>query len=410
MKISGKSQSMKTHLIQSLSWLVLIVASAFILWGQAEIIHIVELLLVFMILRGLRLFSQWNQKALSEEEREALAIELVHKMTDEEAVMGENDLAGYDASQELDKVLSSPEYAWRLNAIYSQSVPRSRADILSEAACLVIMMPAVFLVGLMLTQELVTLSGSTRWNVGVALAASVAGYFVLNIVSSKCSAVGIRLRWAVMLTALIITGVTVCAKHPYLLQSGAERRRQMAERVWNMGFLIEACRHADVLFAYAKDLAEAGRIESAAAVYERGLMMEPHNNEARHDLVVLYEKSGRDQDAQRHRNMMTPRNRSSDRLFAQLENIRPLPEVAPKRHSRFVICLVGIGDVPDALFDRVGAEVAARLGVEVGRYSRKLDLPDADRVNGLRGGRQWNVDSLFKAFSAQGAPFPTGAC
>lgn len=407
------ARMLREHLIQAISWAVFVVASAFIIWGQADIKYIIELLVLFVLLRGVRLFSQWRQRPLSEEEKQGLAAALAREMLDarEAGRRAEGHAeAGHGALRGLDAVLSSPEYARRLEARYARHAPRARGDILSEAACLLVAAPSVFFMVLMLTQNIVTISGTTRWSMGVALAVAAAVYFILNVIHDRNAALGIRLRWLAAATAFVVTGVTVCARHPYLLESGAERRRQMAERVWSMEFSVEACRHADVLFACAKDLAAAGRGSDAALLFERGLLMEPHDFRARQMLISLYEQMGRGDDAARHQRMLTRRDRSSDRLFVPFEAVRPLPELAVRQHAGFVLCLVPVGEVPDVLLNRAGAEAAARLGVPVARYPKKIQLGAADRFNGVGGGGQWLADSLFGAFSKQGAPFPSGAC
>lgn len=216
--------------------------------------------------------------------------------------------------------------------------------------------------------------------------------------------------------ALVYVGVTV--HHPYLDPRAEDRVRLAAERVLELENNVVAGGYADRVFAYADELSARGEIPRAIALYRQGLQLAPRAERARRRLAALERELAptRREAAPRIRDPRPRAQGLSPAAFARLpfwDGERSLHPVPPCRIDaglesvpRTTVVLVSLGPVPLDLVRAVGDVLHEELGLPVCRVEEPLPLPDADRIQGVFVGRQWNVDALVRDFWERSRPMP----
>lgn len=267
---------------------------------------------------------------------------------------------------------------------------RSPRDIALESVSLLVVVPCALLLVLMLTTNIVAFTGVTRWPIASGLVAALALHFGPGYL--KRPLLRGYYRSVIAFSLLVATAWVITHQHPYLVASGAEKRRLVAEKVWNLGHTFEAARHADKLFAYGDDLIAEGRLADAVVVYERGLSFDIYNDAARQRLADVSKELG-----------VTPlpvraTGRSSTALWVKPEAATPIQRVPSPAPEGFNLVLVPCGSIPDKVLDRLAAEVTARIEIPVYRYHSNITLPPPDRSHGLIGHRQWHPAPLWGKF------------
>lgn len=279
----------------------------------------------------------------------------------------------------------------------------TRLDLITEIFSALIVLPGATLLCLMLTTNIVDFSGIAGWPLAAAMIAAIVIHFCINLIPGTLQHLRIYARLSLVLAILIASFGAAKERHPYLLESGATKRRMIAEKVWNLGLSIEASRHTDKLFAYAEDLITENRLEDAVTVYQRGLTIDPHNRAAHAHLSKVFDRLGRQTEANHHRQIASQALRLAGVLQTSQDPIPPLEFLPERAATNFRICLVPIGEVPDGLLDRVGAELIKRGKVPVFRSRETLALPAPDRINGVIGLPQWNAENLWRIFTISSA-------
>ncbi len=215
--------------------------------------------------------------------------------------------------------------------------------------------------------------------------------------------------------ALVYTGVTI--RHPYLDPRREDRVKLAAERVLALDSSVVAGAHADWVFTYAAELASRGEVERAIALYQRGLHLAPHAEDARRRLAALERRLDPRVDVLAPSRDPRPRaqGRSADEL-ARLplwdgeRPLHPLPScrIDPSLEAvpRTTVVLVALGPVPSDLVEAVGFVLREELDLPACRLDEPLPLPDADRIRGVVFGRQWNADALARHFRERSQPLP----
>lgn len=288
---------------------------------------------------------------------------------------------------------------WLIKALAHHE--RSRLDVGVEALSLIVVVPCTLLIVLMLTNNIVAFTGIARWPIATSLVAAISLHFGPGLI--KAPVLRGYYRAIIAFVMLATTAGVMQARHPYLLATGPDKRRLVAEKVWNLGHTFEAARHADKLFAYAEDLIAERRPADAAVVLERGLIFAPYNEAARQRLTGISQFPG-----------TTPPlpegsvHRSSTALWVKPENVSPVAAFPTSPPRGFSIVLVPCGTIPEQVLNRVAAEVSARIGLPVYRYHTSLILPPPDRSFGLIGNRQWLPASLWTKFTETSPAI--GAC
>ncbi|HEY9248841.1 MAG TPA: tetratricopeptide repeat protein [Rariglobus sp.] len=374
------------HLLNKLLLTALLALACMVLWGGVDLSmtwRIVGLLIAF---RLIGLFKEWTRKQPTASQWVEIETNVARE------VLAEHP------QWTIDQVLASPEYRETVHGLHTQARPADRRDIALEALSLFVVIPSGMLLPLMLTSPIVSFSGVARWSIILSLASGIGLHFLPSLIDRNKPLPRIYCRMAVSGIMVAITGGVLLFKHDYLIKTGPEKRRIIAEKVWNLGQSIPASRHAGALFAYADDLAAEGRLADAVTVYERGLSLDPHNLPARQKLSVISANRGIPADS---RAEILPGQNSQSRsttLWVRPENVTPAARLPQPPPSAFSIVLVPVGDVPAGLIDRLAAELKARSELPVYRYESPVSLPPPDRTLGLIGPRQWHPKSIAASF------------
>lgn len=298
---------------------------------------------------------------------------------------------------------------------------RADADLLSDALSLVVTAPGALVLALMLTSPIMSWTGFDRGPALLALAIGAALYFSPKLLPALADRARPPLRLAITAGVLFSAIAVAEARHPYLLMTGAEHRRVIAERVWDLGVTIGSARHSDHLFAYARDLENEGRWADATTVYQRGLTLDAYSADAHRGLARALDALGRSAEAADSRLAAAYLENPSDihapsaasALDARADS--RLPAFDWSHASKHRICLVPIGDVSTTLLARAGAGLAHTLGVEVFLWAEEppLPLPAPGRRLGLASAPQWEPAPLLRELFARlhseisgGRPFP----
>lgn len=384
-------------LVHKLVVTVFVVLMGMVLWGVVEIQTLFEAVGALALLRSWSLIRQWNRRTPTEQEWTEMAARLAESMlpdgTDEER------------SAALSDILASPEYLAKLKQLRIYTQVRDRRDLCTELVYLNFFMPVSILLVLMLTSNIVSFNGVARWPGVTGVAVAISLYFIPNLYPVTNVARRLSVRTGIAIIVLAGTIALAETRHPYLLKLGPERRRMQAMQVLKLGTSVEAYRHADMLFAYANDLKQAGLLEEALKMYEQGLEMAPRDAAAHNLCAEIDDKLGRGAEADRHRAMANFATIKPGQLLVSMEQARPLPVLQPRPRGHFTLCLVPYGDVPIAMLDWVGREIEARSHVPTCRFPKTFALPDPDRRNGFLGSVQWNVEPLLRDFYSKHGPF-----
>jgi predicted Zn-dependent protease len=369
------------HLLNKLLLTALFVLAGMVLWGGVDLSmtwRIVGLLIAF---RLAGLFKEWTRKQPTSSQ-----------WVEIEAAVAQDILVEHP-QWTIDQVLASSEYRETVHGLHTQARPADRRDLALEALSLFVVIPSGMLLVLMLTSPIVSFSGVARWSIVLSLASAISIHFFPSLIDKTKSLPRIYCRMAVAGIMLVITGGVLLLKHDYLIKTGLEKRRIIAEKVWNLGVNIPASRYADALFDYADDLTSEGRLADAVTVYERGLSLDPHNLPARQKLSVISAKLGI---PGAHAEIPPEQNikSRSAMLWVRSENVTPAARLPQPPPSGFSIVLVPVGEVSDRLIDRLAAELKARSELPVYRYGSPVSLPPPDRTFGLIGSRQWHPRSI----------------
>lgn len=366
------------------------------------------LLLGLVILaRGIYLWLAWQSPRPGDprwewgERQEAIKIWRAERYVGEAAERG-GDERGSDEfpdAEIVERIRARP--GWRED-FARRHAWRSDADIISESLSLCTVLPGAMLLALMLTSPVVAWAGSDRGPVAVALAAGVAFHFAANMMPSS------RPRWRIgarglLLVLVLAPGFLVAqARHPYLLSHGTTQRRLLAERVWQLGYAVEAGRYAGLLIDYAKDLEAENRWADAATVYLRALALDALSAEAHEGMARVHDASGDAESAAEARRMARAIVAGPGFIPGAVwveEDARPLPVFEWGEAARLRVCLVPMGVVPSDLLDAAGARLADELGVEVYRWTETPPaLPAAGRKSSLLGRPQWDPATLARVF------------
>lgn len=375
----------------------IIVAAALLAFGAVERERLYWLLGGFVALRAGALWREWRKPREGDERwRELERAHAADWWREERAELaGEDADAGEPGEAELARTATRAEVR---AAFARRHARRADLDIASEAWSLFCVAPGAFLLALMLTSPVVSWTGSDRGPATLALLAGVGLHFLANLIPAARPVARASARAA--LTACVIApGLLVAqARHPYLLARGAEHRWLIAERVWHMGLTVGAGRHASLIADYARDLEREGRPADARTAYERALRLDAYDGDAREGLARVLEALGEHEAAADTRRAGEWNADPHGADSAGPEEDSPLPLFAWGATERLRICLVPVGDVPDALLDQAGRRMGRVLGAEVCRWPEALPLPESERRAGLLGAEQWRAGTLMDAF------------
>lgn len=382
-------------ILKPLFKVLLMVVAALLLRGAVEREQLFVLLGLVVLARGYFLWAEWRKPDASDPRWYEL--ESAHAegwWIDEEEQAGRDEPVPTEA--EINQTKARPE----VRAAFVKLHPRrTDQDILSEAAGLVITMPGTLLLALMLTVPVVTWTGFDRGPAALALAAGVAMHFSANWIPTNLAGARIALRAALMAAVISTSLIVAAARHPYLLKQGAEYRRMIAERVWQLGRTVEAGRYAAVLVDYAGDLEEQRRWAEARAVYQRALELDAYSEKGHEGLsrvlVALGEKKPADEGA------ASVTVASRDDAIETMGKVDALRVFDWRPARRLQICLVPVGEVSDELLNAAGSRFSRVVGVDVYRWAEVLPLPGSDRRAGLLGNAQWLPETVLNLFMAK---------
>ena len=322
-------------------------------------------------------------------------------------------LSRYPDEAEIERVRARPGWSEDFARRHGR---RTDLDIFSEAGSLVLLLPAAFLLALMLSSPVVSWSGGDRGPAAFALAAGVAAHFAANLIPTGRGGLRAVVRGVLLIAVLAPSFGVAEARHPYLLATGRDHRRLLAERVWSLDWSITAGRYASVLVDYAKDLETDARWSDAVIVYQRALELDAFLAEA---ALGLERARGRLEGSERGAPVAVanrPPGKGDDFVGVRPGRGESLPAFDWRGTRRLKICLVPVGPVPSALVDEAGRGMEQELGVEVFRWSEPpLALPRAGRNSAMLGHPQWEPVSLMQGFidrlkaEAEGGRMASGA-
>jgi hypothetical protein len=379
---------------------LLAVALALLLQGRVERERLFMLLALAILARVYFLWREWRKPRPGDARWEKLeADEAALARADVEVYTGDAAAQGGSARERVDSDLKWCGDFVRWHA------RRTDGDLLSEALSLVTVAPCAFLLALMLTSPVVTWSSYDRGPASFALGAGIVLHFAANWIPATRPKRRVLARAILFVTMLVPTFLVAKERHPYLLASGEEHRRLIAERVWSLGFSIEAGRHAGLLVSYARDLEAERRWADAVRVYKRAvaldaLLVAGHEGLARaHEALGNIAAASEARLAARAADDRKSANAAGVAVEAEVVKVDPLPAFDWRPAERLRVCLVPIGRVPDRLLDVAGNRLARELGVEVYRWTdTPPPLPEAGRKAGWLGNPQWSPVPLYQAF------------
>lgn len=398
--MAGAMQVALRLVFELLLKVLLAVALALLLQGRVERERLFMLLALAILARVYFLWREWRKPKPGDARWEKLeADEAALARADAEVDAGDAAERGGPARERVDS-----DSKWR-GDFDRWHARRTDGDLLSETVSLVTLAPCAFLLALMLTSPVVTWSGYDRGPASLALGAGIVLHFAANWIPAARPGRRILVRAVLFAAVLGPTFLVAKERHPYLLASGAEHRRMIAERVWSLGFSIEAGRHAGLLVDYARDLEAERRWTDAATVYQRALALDAllvagHEGLARaHEALGDAAASAEARLAARAAADQMNSNAAGVAVEEEIGKADPLPAFDWRPAERLRVCLVPIGRVPDRLLDVAGNRLARELGVEVYRWTdTPPPLPEAGRKAGLLGDPQWSPVPLYQAF------------
>jgi hypothetical protein len=375
---------------------------AVILFGVVSTEQVAGLLAVFIGLRLILLLIEAFQKPISEEswaERTAKLIESFGALSPEER-------SAYAAAWKLPENATAEGLARaETQQLRARSVPqRSRWELLADAAGVLAFTALIPLDVGLATESFFSLNRSFELAEIAVLATCLLLYGLPQFRVLAFRSARVRtLWWSVpFFPALLVLGLLVVAKHPYLNPLNPEHRRLAAERVaaiMHAGNNVVAASHVNWVFRYAQDLEAKGEKDKAIAWYRTGLELDSNRQDMRLRLKALESTSGE----------------SSTSTAATTDTIDPyaplwpasfsFPEVPTGRLdeslqqlSKGTVVLVPVGPVPDVLLASIAYVIQHELGLPVIAADAPIPLTKATRTHGLLVGEQWNVDELGRAF------------
>jgi len=255
-----------------------------------------------------------------------------------------------------------------------------------------------FLVTLFVS-DIVVLDDREEWGVVLLLASVALLHFGLLKLAEQKQTISnfILVAWGSF--CLISIPIQITEKHPYLNPWAPNSNQLFADHVLKIKNNVVAEKHVEYVFAYAKELQQAGQLTVALKYYIAGLYLDAENSKAHLSTAEIYKKLGKIQLAKQHeeasRSIATGERSVA---FSIKENSDPLPTVSEINTNDYTVLIVPVGDVDTSLLNAAGQLVKNSLGHPVLLSQQHLPLPPSDRKRGLLSGQQRLTHTIHDAF------------
>jgi hypothetical protein len=271
---------------------------------------------------------------------------------------------------------------------------RTKLEIFAEFGGLIAFLILIPLDVALATFDFFSLRLSHGWSAAIFVAACALLYFVPRLWRAfPGGSHGRALYWfAPFFPALFVLITLLVTKHPYLNPLHPDRNRLAAEKV--LSFLdLYANDYIDWVLRYAVELDDEGNTQSAADYYRAALRLNPNLTDVRRRLAAL-EHPGE-----------TPALETAASYEPYWSKTNPITE-APRFDLNYSeppqqcsVILVGVGEVPDRMFDAVAHTIRQELGLETIVADVNIPLPPPIK-RGLMSRPEWDDGVIYKAFYA----------
>jgi len=373
-----------------------------VLFGVADSEQIAGLLAVFIGLRLILLLFEAFQKPISEESWADRTVKLVRNFS----ALSPEERSAFAAAWELPENATAHDLAHaEIQQLRARALPpRSRWELLADAAGVLAFAVLIPLDIGLATESFFSLNRSFEFAEVAVLATCLLLYGLPQFRVLVFRSATVRTLWwsGPFFPALLVLGLLVVTKHPYLNPLNPEHHRLAAERVaaiMHAGNNVVAASHVDWVFRYAQDLEAKGDKTGALEWYRTGLELDSNREDIRIKAKALESAAGKaGSSSVSAANVPDPYSPLWPENFS-------FPEVATCRlddslHelNKGTVVLVPVGPVPDVLLACIAYVIQHELGLPVIAADAPIPLTKSTRTHGLLVGEQWNVDELGRAF------------
>lgn len=188
--------------------------------------------------------------------------------------------------------------------------------------------------------------------------------------------------------ALFVAITLLATKHPYLNPLDPEHNRLAAEKVLSL-LDLHAEDYIDWILRYAVQLDDEGNTEAAADYYRAALRLDSRLDGVRLRLAAL--EPAATETAASYEPYWSSANPIAEAARFDLNYIEPAEQCS--------VILVGVGEVPDRMFDAAAHTIRQELGLETIVADVNIPLPPPTK-RGLVSRPEWDDGVIYKAFYA----------